>query len=447
MKKITLAFALCVFGLLTATAQTIEYTGGVFALNEGGFMAGNASLSFIDSTGVINNDVYAAANEIDSLGDTAQSMAFNDDKAYVVFNGSNAFKVLDGRSLELIATVTDSLSNPRFIGFSGTSAYVTCWGDPTVATDDYVAVFDTEDNSFITKIPVAEGPEKILVVNGRIYVAQKGGYAFGNTVTVIDALTNTVIKTLTVSRVPGSMAVYENFLYVLCEGRPDYSGAETTGSLYKYNLANDEALSSAVLFPGVQHPSNFQVSGSDFYYTMNDGIYRTGPTSPLLPTEPLFTLPVITAEEPVEGEEPVDPTPRGIYGFNIIDEVIYVADNGEYVNPSTVFTYTLDGEPLEEYTAGLLTNSFYKSLEPIPVAGVNDTNALSLKVYPNPAQDVVYISTDKAAAVTIYDLSGRIVKSQVYTSAGINISGLAQGTYLVEMISEKTKMVKKIVKQ
>lgn len=72
-------------------------------------------------------------------------------------------------------------------------------------------------------------------------------------------------------------------------------------------------------------------------------------------------------------------------------------------------------------------------------------NALELKVSPNPASGVFYLNTDKPADVKIYDLSGRLVKAQAYTSAGISTAGLAPATYVAEITSGDMKQTQKIV--
>lgn len=71
-----------------------------------------------------------------------------------------------------------------------------------------------------------------------------------------------------------------------------------------------------------------------------------------------------------------------------------------------------------------------------------------LQIYPNPATDVVNISTKKAVeTINVFDLSGKKVKS--FKSAGqINVSSLAKGTYILQVYYgggsvETTKLIKK----
>ncbi len=97
-------------------------------------------------------------------------------------------------------------------------------------------------------------------------------------------------------------------------------------------------------------------------------------------------------------------------------------------------------------SAGIL--KFVGALPVAPLA-VNESSAKSnLKVFPNPAVDVVNLTSNKEVkSVTIYDLSGKKVKSTTETKQ-INVSNLAKGTYILQAnygngAVENTKIIKK----
>lgn len=97
--------------------------------------------------------------------------------------------------------------------------------------------------------------------------------------------------------------------------------------------------------------------------------------------------------------------------------------------------------------------AFYDpSLEIPAVSGTVGTQTFKFNIYPNPAQDELYIDSDQMlAGVAIYDLTGRnlmnntrILNRSTYT---IDISSLAQGTYLVKLTNNNgDTSVKRFVK-
>lgn len=70
---------------------------------------------------------------------------------------------------------------------------------------------------------------------------------------------------------------------------------------------------------------------------------------------------------------------------------------------------------------------------------------MELKIQPNPTSDIFYLNTSEPSEVTLYDLSGRKVKNEVYTPAGISVAGLKPETYLVEVRSGDKKQTQKII--
>ncbi|WP_296144704.1 DUF5074 domain-containing protein [uncultured Flavobacterium sp.] len=414
---------------VSSFAQT-GFTNGVFVLNEGGFGLENASVSFIAQDMTLQNNIFATVNPTQgSLGDTAQSIAMNGDYLYVVNNGSEDIKVINSTTFQYVTTISNGVAYPRYIAFYGGKAYVTNWGTGG-PNDHYVAVYNLADNTLITTIPTGSGIERILEINGKLYVAHQGGYGYGNTISVIDPATNTITSTINVSYVPNSMVEKDGFLYVLCGGIPSWAQPpvfETFGALLKINIATN-AVVSQIDFPNM-HPSNLKLDGNDLYYTVDSHIFKTSVTAATLPTTPLIDL------EP-QGV-------YGIYGMDIIDNKIFIGDALGYITDGKTYVYSTSGTLLNTYTVGFLPNAFLKSKQ-APLS-TGDFTKTAVSIYPNPASGVFFLTTDKNAKVNLYDISGRLVKTQNYTANGIDVSSLNSGVYMAEIIIDETREVQKII--
>ncbi|WP_417214177.1 YncE family protein [Bizionia sp.] len=322
-----------------------DYANGIFVLNEGGYTYSNASVSFIDNSGQVYNNVFYGVNGR-KLGDVAQSMAFYGDKAYILVNNSNTIEVVNRYTFELITTIENDILTPRYMTFDGAKGFITNWGDPADTTDDYVAVLDTETNAIISTIPVAEGPDGILNNNGTLYVAHYGGWGYGNTISVLDAVNETVTASIDVSDMPGSMVTHNNDLYVICAGKEDYTGAETLGGLYKINMATNQVTDQIIFADGV-HPDYLEINNNLLLYTLNRDVYKVDLNDFRLPATPLFT----TSTQNL----------GVLYGFTIINETIYIADAKDFVSNGDVLVYNLQGDFQENYNVKLIPNGFYNN--------------------------------------------------------------------------------------
>jgi len=70
------------------TDKVVTSDNGVYILNEGNYLFGNASVSYYDADkSTLQEDIFNGANKR-ALGDVAQSMTIANNKAYVVVNNS-----------------------------------------------------------------------------------------------------------------------------------------------------------------------------------------------------------------------------------------------------------------------------------------------------------------------------------------------------------------------
>ncbi len=326
----------------TEPEETGEFANGVFILNEGNFGASNASVSFLSNEGVLQNDIFQTING-ELLGDTAQSIYLDDDKAYIIVNGSGTVEVVNRYTFESVGTVSTGLVNPRYFIIENGKGYVSNWGDPTNTEDDYIAVINLSNYSVTSTIPVAEGPERLEAENGKLFVAHSGGWGYGNTVSVINTSSNSVSAAISVGDVPNSIFEESGMLYVLCGGKAAWTGDETLGGLYVINSANN-SVQTSLDFPAGQHPSQLVEENGKIYYSIDATVYVNDLGTATVPASPLFSV--------------ADQGVYGIYGFAVENEKIYVADAGDFVSNGKVFVYSTSGSLLNEYTVGYLPNGF-----------------------------------------------------------------------------------------
>ena len=71
---------------------------------------------------------------------------------------------------------------------------------------------------------------------------------------------------------------------------------------------------------------------------------------------------------------------------------------------------------------------------------------LQITVYPNPAHDVIYLSTE-TGNIRIYNLAGQAVWTGAFHSGSIDIAFLLSGTYILHIQTDGKSQTAKIVKK
>lgn len=321
-----------------------NFSNGVLVLNEGAFMSGNASVSFISNTGEIHNNIFYNVNNR-ALGDVALSANFHEELAFIVVNNSNTVEVVDRFTFESIATIAGGFDNPRYIVAHDGLAYVSNWGDGNDANDDFIAVVDLNTFQVISTVSVPQGPERLEVYNNKLYVAQRGDYAYGNSISVIDLSSNSIIESIEINDVPNGMQIDNGYLFVMSSGKESWTGEQTLGALHKIDLQNHQIVNQ-IHFPSGVHPIHLQIENEKIYYVIGSDIYTTSTGNLQFNNSPLIS----TADEGVSL----------MYGFNVLNGWIYVCDAVNYVSNGKLFVFSLNGNLDSQYPInGLMPNGVY----------------------------------------------------------------------------------------
>ena len=315
-----------------------NYERGILVTNEGHFNSGSGNITFIseDYSTVVQN-VYRNENG-SSLGNIVQSMGFNNNDAYIVVSNSHKIEIANRYTFEAIDSITSGLENPRYFVSAGNGkGYVTNWGDANDNTDDYVAVVDLRTNSIASNISVAFGPEKMLEHDNKIYVAHHGGYDQNNLISVIAG--NSVESIITVGDSPNSMVVVGNNLYVLCGGKPSYSGTETAGLLVKIDLASGQ-VSQTFSFETTQHPTSLTADGSTLYYNLDGKVHQLDSAAISLPGTGI-----------IDGS---------FYALEAKEGKLYATDAGDFASRGFLIIYDLSTyQQIQEFPTGIVPGGIY----------------------------------------------------------------------------------------
>ncbi len=139
--------------------------------------------------------------------------------------------------------------------------------------------------------------------------------------------------------------------------------------------------------------------------------------------------------------------------------------NNQPASFSSIYTYTLTIDdtiwkevilPLTNYNGQNIfiafrhyncTDWFYMKLDKVSVeegSGIDFSNLNSnVFVYPNPASTTLKVANEKASRIEIYNLNGQLVAEYSNTYEA-NVANLAQGTYMVKIVTTNNVFTQKI---
>lgn len=236
---------------VTPDNPTVE-RNGLYVLNEGVWNYNNSTISFYNlNSGEVTADIFTAVNNR-GLGDTGNDLQPYGSRLYCVVNTSENVQVMDLYTAKVVGTVPLQGKSPRRICFLGSKAYVSCF-------DGTVVRFDTASLAVEATVMVGPNPEGVCIANGKLYVANTGGYNapdYGTTVSVIDLNTFTVTKDISVVLNPTRLYVSpdQQDIYLISSG--DYGVYfDIKSCLQKISPVTDEVVQTY----------NFELNNLAFY--------------------------------------------------------------------------------------------------------------------------------------------------------------------------------------
>lgn len=321
---------------------------GFYLLNEGNMGSNKSTLDFFDyKTGIYQRNIYAAVNPAvpKEMGDVGNDMRIYGSRLYAVINASNKVEVMNAKTAKRIGQI--DIPNCRYIKFDKEFAYVTSYAgpieiNPNYTQKGYVAKIDTATLTIVDKCIVGFQPDDLEISDGKIYVANSGGYMgagntekYERTVSVIDLATFREDKRIDVAY---------NLHHIKADNR---------GDIWVTSRGDYKQLPSQLFFIDKMQQkvtdtlpiavSNFYLDGDSLYTYSTEWSYVTYSnviTYGIINTK---TREIVTAAFISDGTDKTIEIPYGIM-VNPLTKDIYVTDAGNYVSPGVLYCFDRNGK-------------------------------------------------------------------------------------------------------
>lgn len=314
---------------------------GVIVVNEGAFGNTNSSLSFYDPANrSVTQDLFKLTNKA-SLGGTVQSAYFGFKNCYVVVQTSSAkdkIVITESSNMKFVAEIPEMII-PRYMVEAERKLFVSNWGNYDQnynSPNSFVAIVDLITNKITKKISTGSRPEGMFLSGNTIYIANQAA----NTVTVLDAVSETIKATIEMPKSPSHFAMDKEFkLWVLCGG----------GNLVRINPSNNQ-IERNINLSGKNPSGNLvlNVSKDSIFFrttevwpSKNTGIWKIGIQSTtdnaqrIIQKESMYGL----------GADPFNGT-------------LYVGIASSFSANGTVVRFNSGGKELDNFAVGIAPNGF-----------------------------------------------------------------------------------------
>ncbi len=301
----------------------------MYIANEGGFMTSTSTLTVYDTeTGQVSQDVFANANNGESLGDIFQSISERNDELYLIVNNSAKIEVLNAMTYERTRTIT-GLGSPRYMYILG--------DDEAYVSDLYesvVHIVNPGTGAHIGSISTTGPVEKMILHNDEIWATNNAG----DKVIFIDPGSDQEVGTLELSEGPGEMILDPaGDVWVFCQG---ISWEGIPPALHKIGGQSKEIIISFE-FDSLDYSNSLGLSsdGQSMYYLHGGDVYRMSVSSTELPNEPF-----------------ISGAGRNFYKMFVhpLTGVLAVTDAADFSSAGVVYLYNPDGVQTAEIPAGIV---------------------------------------------------------------------------------------------
>ncbi len=335
------AFTLLLGVASCSTDSTIEengvfYGNGFLIANEGNYGTPSAEVTFVSpDLSLKQDDIFSFNNGGAKLGDVLQMISAYGDKVYLLLNNSNKIQIVNRADFKASGEITAQLDNPRYMAFANNNIYVT---NDKYQGDKFVSIYKVSDRSFVKKITFTDPVERIVEAQNNIFV-QNASFGFGNKITMINTSTNDVQSTITL---PDG-----NISKIIANNQNVYAIAAGTTDSYIYQISSTGNITKTTTLTGIANAQNLEISNGNYYFTSGKNVYKMDMTATTTPTSPLFTV-----ANSVDEYSP-------LYGFSVINDMIFTSDSNGFTQASTIVVYNTSGSVIKTFSAGIGSNGVY----------------------------------------------------------------------------------------
>ncbi|MDR0962019.1 MAG: hypothetical protein LBM62_05625 [Mediterranea sp.] len=320
--------------------DTASATGSFYLLNEGNMGSNKSTLDFYNAaTGIYHRNLFAERNPgvVKALGDVGNDLAVYGSKLYAVINASHLVEVMDVHTAQHIAKI--DITNCRYITFYDGKAYVSSYAGPIQldphARPGKVVEIDTLTLAPTREVVVGYQPEEMAITDGKLFVANSGGYRIGNydrTVSVVDLATFTLLGNIDVAPNLHRMRLDPRSGMLVVTSRGNY--ADTPADTYLVDPHTRQTVKSLGL-----PAHNIRLAG-DSLYAISSGTNGTSGKSFVL--YDLTQQRILKENFITDGTDTQIRTPYGL-AVNPWSKEILVTDAGNYVTPGKLYCFGTDG--------------------------------------------------------------------------------------------------------
>lgn len=326
----------------TLTGKTRQLIG-FYLLNEANMGTNKASLDYYDyTTATYVRNIYAEANPevVKELGDVGNDLQIYGHRLYAVINVSGKIEVMHSKDARRIGQI--DIPNCRYLCFDGPYGYVTSYAGP-VSTDashaqiGYVAKFDTATLAIVDTCYVGYQPDELAISNGKLYVANSGGYMkpnYENTLSVIDLATFREEKRIEVA-INLHRVRRDNGGGLWVSSRGDY--LQTPSRLYYVDTKEDKVTDQLDLAV-----SELAIVGDSLYLIATQYNEETFENVTTYGIVDIRTHQLVASSFIQDGTDSAIRRPYGLM-VNPLTREVYVTDAGSYVTPGKLYCYDADG--------------------------------------------------------------------------------------------------------